>query len=81
MGFCEYSTGDEVPAYLAGYEDVYAENPRGAGLEWFKEAEFGMFIHYGLYSLTEGYWGDVHSKPAEWVRNCGLRSGQASMQS
>ncbi len=68
LGFCGSSAGDDVPSYLAGYEDAYAENPRAAALKWFEEAEFGMFIHYGLYSLTEGYWGDIHSKPAEWVQ-------------
>lgn len=24
--------------------------------EWFKQAQFGMFIHWGLYSLTAGEW-------------------------
>ncbi|PNW29690.1 alpha-L-fucosidase [Formosa algae] len=59
---------DKMPSYLKGYEVDYAENPRAAALKWFSEAEFGMFIHYGLFSLTEGYWGDIHSKPAEWVQ-------------
>jgi len=59
---------EQVPSYLKGYEDMYAENPREASLEWFKDAKFGMFIHYGLYSLKEGYWGEIHSKPAEWVQ-------------
>ena len=68
IGYSGYSSGIQVPVYLAGYEDAYAENPREAALQWFKEAEFGMFIHYGLYSLAEGYWGDVHSRPAEWVQ-------------
>ncbi|MBU3011354.1 alpha-L-fucosidase [Polaribacter vadi] len=58
----------EVPSYLKGYEDAYAKNPRVAALQWFEEAKFGMFIHYGLFSLTEGYWGEIHSKPAEWVQ-------------
>ena len=59
---------NEVPSYLKGYEELYAENPREAAKQWFGDAEFGLFIHYGLYSLCEGYWGDVHSKPAEWVQ-------------
>lgn len=61
----------EVPSYLKEYEELYARNPREAALQWFEEAEFGMFIHYGLYSLLEGYYGDIHSKPAEWVQNRG----------
>jgi alpha-L-fucosidase len=40
-----------VPPYLAGYEAQYAKDPRGAALEWFRKARFGLFIHYGLYSL------------------------------
>jgi len=62
------STENAVPSYLSGYEDMYAENPREAALTWFEEAEFGMFIHYGLYSLLEGYYGEIHSRPAEWVQ-------------
>ncbi len=40
-----------VPSYLKGYEDRYATDPRGAALEWFDNARFGLFMHYGLYSL------------------------------
>ncbi len=40
-----------IPNYLKGYGDVYKINPREAALQWFKEAKYGMFIHYGLYSL------------------------------
>lgn len=25
-------------------------------LKWFREAKFGMFIHWGLYAQLEGYW-------------------------
>jgi alpha-L-fucosidase len=55
------------PAYLKGYEALYAKNPRQAALKWFQEAEFGLFLHYGLYSLLEGHYKGTHSKPAEWV--------------
>jgi len=27
-----------------------------------------LFIHYGLYSLLEGFWKGKHAKPAEWVQ-------------
>ncbi|WP_144058984.1 alpha-L-fucosidase [Rhodopirellula sp. SWK7] len=40
-----------VPSYLADVADLYADNPRKAALEWFRNAQFGLFIHYGLYSL------------------------------
>jgi len=35
-----------IPSYLAGYEDLYSEDPRA----WFKDAKFGLFLHYGLYA-------------------------------
>ena len=60
-----------VPSYLKGYEDLYASDPRQAALAWFKEAESGLFIHYGLYSLLEGHYQGKHSRPAEWVMKKG----------
>jgi alpha-L-fucosidase len=61
-----------VPPHLRGYEALYAESPRAAALEWFREAKFGLFLHYGLYSLMEGYWKGEHVRPAEWVQLRGL---------
>jgi len=40
-----------VPSFLKGYENLYAKNPRQASLKWFTDAKYGLFIHYGLYSL------------------------------
>jgi len=57
-----------VPSFLEGYEDMYAENPRNAAPQCLWEATSGPFIHYGLYSLMEGYYEGAHSKPAEWVQ-------------
>jgi len=35
---------------------------------WFKEARFGLFIHWGLYSATEGYWnGRETIGIGEWI--------------
>ena len=46
-----------IPPYLNDYKESYEENPRQANLEWFQDAKYGMFIHYGLYSLLErGEW-------------------------
>lgn len=47
----------ETPSYLRGHEALYAQDPRAAAIEWFRQAKFGLFIHYGLYSLTRhGEW-------------------------
>lgn len=40
-----------VPSYLKGYEELYRSDPRAAARQWFREAKFGLFLHYGLYSL------------------------------
>lgn len=40
-----------VPSYLQDVSDTYQQNPRAAALKWFRKAEFGLFMHYGLYSL------------------------------
>ncbi len=51
------SSPDRVPSYLKGYEKEFSVNQRAAALKWFKEAKFGLFIHYGLYSLLgRGEW-------------------------
>ena len=39
-----------VPPYLKGHEQTWEQSPHAANLEWFREAAFGLFIHYGLYS-------------------------------
>lgn len=37
-------------------------------IEWFKKAKFGLFIHWGLYAVTEGYWnGEKDSGIVEWI--------------
>ncbi|GAC16465.1 alpha-L-fucosidase [Aliiglaciecola lipolytica] len=46
-----------VPPYLTDYQDAYQQNPRAAATEWFRDARYGLFIHYGLYSLmASGEW-------------------------
>ena len=43
--------------YLSDYEEEFQTNPRLANLQWFRDAGYGMFIHYGLYSqLERGEW-------------------------
>jgi len=52
-----------------------AESPeqREARLKWFKEARFGMFIHWGVYAVPAGVWqGKEISGIGEWI----LKSGR-----
>lgn len=39
-------------------------------IKWFKEAQYGMMIHWGLYSLLAGeYRGQSSSAYAEWIQS------------
>ena len=40
-----------APSYLETYRGLYESDPRKAALKWLAEARFGLFMHYGLYSL------------------------------
>lgn len=42
---------EQLPAYLKDYSKLYTKNPRKAALQWFKEAKYGLFLHFGLFSL------------------------------
>jgi alpha-L-fucosidase len=54
----------KVPGYLSGHAELYKTNPRQANLEWFKDAKFGLFMHYGLYSILEdGEWIQLRHDP------------------
>jgi alpha-L-fucosidase len=38
-------------------------------MAWFNDAQFGLFIHYGVYSTLEGEWeGKEASGYAEWIQ-------------
>ncbi|HRX95289.1 MAG TPA: alpha-L-fucosidase, partial [Chitinophagaceae bacterium] len=36
-------------------------------MEWWRDARFGMFIHWGLYSVPAGEWKGT-TNHAEWIR-------------
>ena len=39
-------------------------------MEWFREARFGMFIHWGLYSVPAGEWkGKQFHDNVEWIQS------------
>lgn len=53
----------DVPAYLNEYASLYKDDPRAAALQWFREAEYGLFLHYGLYSLLGRHeWVQLREK-------------------
>ena len=43
---------------------------RDARMQWWRDARFGIFIHWGLYSIPAGTWhGTTHGGAAEWLLN------------
>ncbi|WP_233842449.1 alpha-L-fucosidase [Dyella sp. 2HG41-7] len=55
---------------VAAIQDTETAAQRDARMAWWRDARFGMFIHWGLYSVPAGYWKD---KPVpglgEWIMN------------
>ena len=62
----------EEPAAPAAPPDFWTETAemRDARMGWFREARFGMFIHWGLYSAAAGEWnGKPVGNIGEWIMN------------
>ena len=56
----------ESEQYILDTESVA---DRTARMAWWKEARFGMFVHWGLYSSAEGEWGEKSfNRGAEWIQ-------------
>jgi alpha-L-fucosidase len=69
-----------VPALLAlavcglaparGAAVVETKARKDARMQWWREARFGMFIHWGLYSVPAGRWnGKTVDGASEWLIN------------
>jgi alpha-L-fucosidase len=59
---------------LAALCSVAADSPeeqaRQKRLQWWREARFGMFIHWGLYAVPAGEWkGKPIAGIGEWIMN------------
>lgn len=54
-----------VPNYMKPYESLWNHSPKEASLEWFKNAGFGMFVHYSLASMLPG-GTDEYAKVDTW---------------
>ena len=44
-----------------------SKEQRDARMEWWRDAQFGLFIHWGLYSIPAGEWKGT-TNHAEWIR-------------
>jgi alpha-L-fucosidase len=51
-------------------QDTETPAQRDARMKWWREARFGMFIHWGLYSIPAGTWdGKRIPGIGEWIMN------------
>ena len=57
-----------TPAFAPEGHRRGTTSERDARLSWWHEAKFGMFIHWGLYSLPAGEWnGKYYDGIGEWI--------------
>ncbi|HEU5457787.1 MAG TPA: alpha-L-fucosidase [Terracidiphilus sp.] len=51
-------------------QDTETAAEKNARMDWFRKARFGMFIHWGLYSILAGRWqGQEVPGIGEWIMN------------
>ncbi|MDQ8179555.1 alpha-L-fucosidase [Pelagicoccus sp. SDUM812005] len=61
--------------YYEPWLEMHQSAPKVAAMEWYKNARFGMFIHWGAYSMAAGSWKGVKiedspisgPRVAEWL--------------
>ena len=62
-----YFKNNTPPKTIVPFE---TEEQYSARMQWWKDAKYGMFIHFGLYAILGGeYKGQVTPKIAEWIQN------------
>jgi alpha-L-fucosidase len=55
---------------VAAIQDTETPVQHDARMAWWREARFGMFIHWGLYSIPAGTWeGKRYEFIGEWIMN------------
>jgi alpha-L-fucosidase len=62
--------GNSATAQYKTSWDTTSSSKENPNLKWFKEAKFGLFIHWGLYSKLAGDWkGKRYYGSGEWIMN------------
>jgi alpha-L-fucosidase len=54
-------------ATLPAFPQTETKDQHDARMAWWREARFGMFIHWGLYAIPAGEWGGKTGY-GEWIR-------------
>ncbi len=61
-----------VTVHLVAQDSESREQTRDQRMAWWRDAKFGMFVHWGVYSVTGGeYKGQKLPNSAEWMMNRG----------
>src|SRR3954467_1355222 len=56
----------------AATDEPETKEQRDSRMKWWREARFGMFIHWGIYSVPAGtYHGKQIAGIGEWIMNRG----------
>lgn len=60
---------EKIEAFFDGKEkQLENREEKDARMAWFRDARFGMFIHWGLYSIPAGEWnGRIYPGASEWL--------------
>lgn len=58
-----------IATFLLFIQTTYAQPPkRDDRMDWWRDARFGLFIHWGLYAIPAGEWNG-NTNYGEWIRN------------
>jgi len=61
-----------LPVRSHAGEAVETKEQRDARMAWWRDAKFGLFIHWGVYSVPAGFYHDQPVKGiGEWIMNRG----------
>lgn len=55
------------PTTAKADDQAETQAQRDQRMKWWRDARFGMFIHWGLYAIPAGQWKDK-TDHAEWIR-------------
>ena len=60
--FCQCGDNTNPGTDLQANQDAESQSR----LEWFSQAKYGLFLHWGLYAVCEGDWNN-NKEQAEWL--------------
>jgi alpha-L-fucosidase len=66
---CLLALVSALPAIAAEPKAPETQQDRDARMAWWRDARFGMFIHWGLYAVPAGEWNGKFTPPGggEWI--------------